>query len=476
MTDRFPMPDLSRRTLLRWSAAAGAASVVPGLLTGCEPTAPLVGPPAPDPSLAAVGFEGGLEREVQQGGWCWFQRPRATIGAADRLWFGSSVGGTFTAADGTVELTGLALGDLHTVDHLAVAKTQQDDHTSPGVLALGRDVFVAWSLHHRVDYLEVARHHPGQALAIKRIRRPDALKDPGRGMAYASLHLVAGNLWLLYRGEQFSWNLLTSPDGNTWTARGLVVAPGTVGQRPYLHAATDGKVLHITVTDGNPAEFRGNSVYAGVVGSDLKVRTSSGAVVGAVGPSAPKPSMLTKLLVGSAGSSEETDTDHWLADLAFVANRPTGILVTRDPWPAGSQAVGEYRHRYTWIRGGPTGWRIEPLAIGGSELRTGHPDYTGLAAQDPTEATRVVVSTNVHPLSGDPLVSSADGRVHYELFEGRRLAAGSWTWTPLTSDSVEDNIRPVIAAGAKRKVLAWMRGNYWSWTAFDTRIVVRRVA
>jgi hypothetical protein len=112
----------------------------------------------------------------------------------------------------------------------------------------------------------------------------------------------------------------------------------------------------------------------------------------------------------------------------------------------------------------------------GGELFSRQPDYCGLAAQDPSDARRVVASTNVHPSTGAPLVSAADGKVHWELFEGYRVAEGTWSWTPLTADSVEDNLRPVIAAGGDHKALAWMRGKYWSWTDFDTRIVVRRAA
>ena len=485
----------SRRTVLRWGAAAGAVGLVPSLLTACDPVAPLVGPPKPDPSLTGIGFSGGIESELHQGGWCWFQQPRATIDTADRLWIGSSYGGTFTAQDGDVAITAVDLADLHVIERTVVAHTQQDDHTSPAVMAMGSDVFAAWSLHKRVDYLETARHHPGAAFAIQRLHRPNSLKDPGRGMSYAQLHLIGKELWLLYRGEQFSWNLLTSTDGKAWTARGLVVAPPVSGQRPYLRSATDGKVLHIIVTDGNPAEFRGNGAYAGSIGADLRVRDTTGRIVGTVGKTPPVPSRLTTLLPGIAGADEAGDTDRWLADLTFVANRPTGILITRDPWPAAQQEVveqiaeandepvGQYRHTYSWVRGGPSGWRVEPMAKGGSELRPGHPDYTGLAAQDPTNLARTVVSTNVHPATGAPLVSTADSMVHFELFEGIRTSTGPggagpglWTWTALTQNSVEDNIRPVIAAGGTRKVLCWLRGHYWSWTAFDTRVVVRRVS
>lgn len=464
---------VSRRDALRWAGVLGAAAVVPAALTACEPAPPVPMPLRPDPSLRALGFVGGTDVVVGQGGWCWFQAPRASFGPGGLLWLGSSVSSTGTADDGAVQAVAFDTVTSTVRVRRTLARTQEDDHTSPSVLALGDGVQLAWALHQNVDYLEVGDTSVNGVLVVRRVRRPASLTRPGRGMAYASAHVVAGQRWLLYRGEQFSWNLLTSPDGVTWTARGLVVAPGASGDRPYVHAASDGERLHLVVSDGNPTEFRGTSVYAATLAADLKVRRSDGSVVGSVGAGAPKPSSLSRLIAGTVGTDEAHDTDAWLCDLQVVDGRPTGVLVTRDAWPEGAAAVGGYRHRYHWIRLRPAGWTVEPLCWGGGELFALQPDYAALAAQDPSDPTRVVVATNVDPVSGTPLVSQADGRVHVELFEGTRVAEGTWTWLPVTADSTEDNIRPVIAAGGPAKALAWMRGRYWSWTDFDTRIVVR---
>lgn len=463
----------SRRDLLRWAGIAGAATVVPVGLSACEPPVITPDPLAPGPTLRAKGFVGGVDTELGQGGWCWFQAPRASFGPNGVLWLGTSIAQTGTDADGTVVATAFDTRSGTIKAQRTLAKTQQDDHTSASVLAVGDKVQIAWSLHKNVDYLEVGDTSVSGPFVVRRIRRPAALTSPGRGMAYASAHVVAGQRWLLYRGEQFSWNLLTSPDGVTWTARGLVVAPGAAGDRPYLHAASDGKRLHLVVTDSNPAEFRGTSVYAGTVEADLTVRRTGGAVAGTVGAKAPAPKHLTRIAVGVPGADEAADLDYWLSDLKVVDGRPTGVLTVRDPWPEGSAPVGAYRHRYLWMRLRPSGWLVEPLCWAGGELCARQPDYAGLAAQDPSDPTRVVAATNVHPVTGELLVSAADGLVHFELFEGRRVAEGEWSWAALTQDSVEDNIRPTIAAGGADKTLAWMRGKYWSWTAFDTRIVVR---
>ena len=85
----------------------------------------------------------------------------------------------------------------------------------------------------------------------------------------------------------------------------------------------------------------------------------------------------------------------------------------------------------------------------------------------------MVISTNAHPLTGDPLMSSADQKRHYELFEGVSTDdGGTFTWTPLTSNSLEDNIRPIIPSwDAPQRVVLWLRGTYSSYTDFDTQVV-----
>jgi len=467
---------LDRRDLLRVLGAVGAATVVPVGLSACQPAPSTPQPLAPDSSVRPLGFVGGSEVEVGQGGWCWFQSPRASFGPNGVLWLGTTVSSTGTDVDGTVRVTAFDTTTMQTRVRRDVVRDRQDDHTSPSVLALGDKVQVSWALHKPVDYLDLGELSLNGIFVSRRITRPASVKYPGRGMSYCSVHVVAGQRWLLYRGEQFSWNLLTSPDGQTWNARGLVVAPPISGQRPYLQAASDGVRLHMVLTDGNPTEYHGTSVYVGTIGGDLSIANAAGTTIGSVGSKAPKPAAFTRLVAGVAGQSEASETDGWTCDLRIVDGRPTGILSVRDPWPGPNGAVGSYRHRYIWIRQRSTGWLVEPLCWAGGELYAQQPDYSGLATQDPSEPRRVVVSTNVHPATAVPLTSGADGKVHWELFEGWRAGEGDWTWTPLTQDSVEDNLRPVIAAGGPAKALAWMRGTYRAWSDFDTRIVVRRAA
>ncbi len=484
-----------RRLLLAGAGTAGAVVGLPALTTACSRESAMAATPAAaeaptvgeaarrSPSASPAHFAQRSDRpdlRVGPGAWCWFQEPRASIAADGTLWLGTTVDHTDTPRDGDVELTGVDLAAMKVTERRKLGHSRPDDHISPSVLAVGGAVQVAWSYHKRNDFLETTQHRPGGGLAstIQQIHRPAALVKPGRGMAYASAHIVGGQRWLLYRGEFFSWNLLTSPNGERWTYRGLVIAPNPPGQRPYLQAASDGAQLHITVTDGNPAEFRGNSVYAGSIAADLTVHYGQGRQVGQVGASPPVPSALTRIVAGRRGTDEAHDTDAWLVDLKVIDGAPTAILSIRDPWPDDSTPVPGLRHRYQWARRDRFGgWKAQDLAQAGGGISEVSKDYAGLAALHPNDPDLVVVSTNVHPATGAPVRSARDKKIHFELFEGRRSPGGGWAWTAITVNSTRDNLRPVIAVDPKhgRDVLAWMWGQYYSWTDIKTSIIVRSV-
>jgi hypothetical protein len=450
---------MSRRGVLRLIGGGAALAVLPGL-TACD-----------DRDLKNLSLKSPKrEAVIGQGGWCWFHSPRASIGSG-KLWYGSVVSGGHPR-DGDVEVTAVDLSRLTVAERYVVGHTKPDDHAAPSVMMLssGRPQ-VAWSTHSQADWFEVG----DAGKTLRRVVRPNTNIAPARRVSYTSAHVVGGARWMLYRGEKFSWNLMTSTDGGrTWGYRGLVVDTSG-GQRPYIVAASDGSRLHVMVTDGNPTEYRGTNVRYITVGSDYVIRNNEGAKVGVVGADPVKLSRVAKLLAGVAGPNGElTDTDGWICDVQIIDNRPTAILSLRDQWPAGSSKVGTQRHRYLWARQRGDGkWTIEHLAWAGSELYVGQPDYSGLGSLDPVNAQRVMVSTNVHPVTGVPLRSTRDNRIHWELWEGYRNDQGRWSWKARTANSTEDNLRPIIVANGTSKAMLWMRGTYRSWLDYDTRVVIR---
>lgn len=447
---------IDRRTFLHTATTAALALVGGGC--GLDPSERAV----------AVGAPPG-ELVVGPGAWCWFQAPRAAIDAAGTLWVGSTQGAG-APSPGRVQVTEVDLAAWRVRRRVPLGHDRVDDHTSPSVLPLADGVQVGWAPHRQASWLEVGR----LGGPLQRIERPGALVAPGRGTSYVSAHVVAGERWVLYRGEGFTWHLLTSLDGERWQHRGAVVHPDRPGQRPYLAAASDGARLHLVASDGNPTERPGSGVGCGSIDAELVVADGHGRPVGRVGDHAPTPRALTRLVEGRPGRTEADDTDAWICQVAVVHRRPTAILSVRDPWPATGDRIGRWRHRLLWARQRASGrWTVEHLAWAGSELYGNQPDYCGLGTVDPLDPRRVVVATDVHPATGAALRSRADGRVHRELFEGRREAEGRWRWRAITAHSSRDHLRPLLVAGGGRTVLIAMRGTYRSWTDFDTELVLR---
>jgi hypothetical protein len=75
-------------------------------------------------------------------------------------------------------------------------------------------------------------------------------------------------------------------------------------------------------------------------------------------------------------------------------------------------------------------------------------------------------------MTGEPLVSVADDIRHHEIWRGDTDDRGAtWSFTPVTTDSTADNLRPMMPEGADEPILVWLRGNYRTYTDFDQAVV-----
>jgi hypothetical protein len=156
------------------------------------------------------------------------------------------------------------------------------------------------------------------------------------------------------------------------------------------------------------------------------------------------------------------DSVAWMVDVELDrAERPYVLFSTQVDGrglPRGQGGL-DLRYHYAWLDAG--GWHHEEIAHAGTRLYPDEDDYSGLGALDPNNPGVLYISTDADPPTGAPLVSSADGKRHYELFRGERGANGKWTFTPFTRNSAFDNLRPVIPKwNDRRTAIAWMRGSY----------------
>jgi hypothetical protein len=292
-------------------------------------------------------------------------------------------------------------------------------------------------------------------------------------------------IYNFHRGRGFNPNCTISDDGGAswrygwrlleWTRDDLANDPrytGLDGRRPYVRYASNGRgAIHFLLTDDHPRAYD-NSIYHGYYKGG-KLHVSDGRELASPtndGSSPLKPHDFTELFRG--------DADHvaWTSDIRVDRTGYPYVAFSVQVDGAETRSVratGGLDHRYYYGRWDGGQWNVHPMAYAGTKLYAGEDDYTGLVALDPDDPTTVVISTNADPKTGLPLVSSVDGQRHWELFQGSTADGGvTWRWIPLTSNSSEDQLRPVIPSWPEGpRVILWARGTLESYRDYHLDIV-----
>jgi hypothetical protein len=240
--------------------------------------------------------------------------------------------------------------------------------------------------------------------------------------------------------------------------------------RPYVrYTSDDVDTIHFITTEDHPAAYD-NSIYHGFIRGG-QLHDSAGNVVDATLADfeAPIPSDYTRVFAG--------DADHvaWTVDLELDAEgRPfMAFSVQRDGADTrADKAAGAQDHRYYHARFDGAAWQVHEMAHAGTSLSRGQADYTGLVALVPGDPDTVYLSTNADPITGAPLMSRTDGKRHHEIFRGHTTDQGAtWAFTPITSDSSMDNVRPVIPRWEGHTALLWLRGTYGTMHRYQQGVV-----
>jgi len=279
-------------------------------------------------------------------------------------------------------------------------------------------------------------------------------------VTYSNLfQLKSGRIYNFYRGFDYDPNFMSSDDdGKTWQLGGRLLK-GLDGYGPYMKYAFDGdSTIHFVVTEDHPRNFD-NSLYHGFV-RDGEVYRSDGKPLGplATGTDTQVNAWeLTKIFQG------DPDNVAWMTDVELDADkRPCVIFSVQKDGRGLERGQGGFDHRFHFARWDGAAWQSHEIAYAGTRLYPGEDDYTGLAAIDPKNVNVIYISTDADPVTGKPLVSSADHKRHHELFRGETTDRGAtWTWTPITTNSTTDNLRPIVPKwNSNRTALVWMRGTY----------------
>ena len=455
-------------------------------------------PPASSISLSPFVSTTPTQVLTDDGGWCWFESPRA-IQHNHWLLVGSvSSGHAQPSRHGSVELIVHNTTTRSTTAVTIHPNFELDDHDCPALYYRSSDrcYLATWAKHGTENTRYYRLSLPDDPLQWQPILT--YIPSPSTQITYSNLFYLPAErlLYDFYRGlhASFKPSYSTSVDeGSTWQTGNVVIdVPLQFKHRPYVRYVSNGvDTVHLIYSEAHPRDYD-NSLYH-IYYRAGQLHRSDGTVI------APLTTGLASPDLGSVIYRGDAQYVAWPADCLIVDERLVvaySVQYNSAGLPIG-QGGEDIRYRYATLDLQTGRWDDQHLAHAGGRLYSNEDDYSGLVAIEPNQPGVVFISTNSHPVTGDELVSAADGKRHWELWAGRQQSAatnssgsgGGWSWQQLTKDSVRDNLRPIrptvmgggAAAGGGGEggdgdVLIWLRGEYRTWIDYTQEIVMTRVS
>ncbi len=422
------------------------------------------------------------------GAWSWFMDERVIVHRGKLLV--GSIRSTDKSCEEGKGLSNWGHCDL-AVHDIATGKTdrvilyehfEQDDHDGPAlhvrpdgkVLA----IFTRHSQERKVFWRVSESDDLTQWGALRELETPGKDHPPfgGDNVTYSNIFQPSdegGVMYNYFRSVQHQQNWMYSEDnGNSWKYGGMFLK-GYQGYAPYFKYSTNGKnIIHFIGTEDHPRNFD-NSVYHGTI-TNRVIHHSDGKVFRPLSTTTEKSGDIWNLTPVFKG---DADNVAWVIDLHLDKNEnPVCLFSVQKDGKGLPKGQGGMDHRYHYARWDGKQWIQHEIAYAGTRLYKDEDDYTGLAAIDPMDISTVFISTDANPVTGKPLISTADNQRHHEIFRGKTDDGGkSWKWTAVTQNSDVDNLRPIIPIWDDPRIaLVWMRGKYvhnrgpWS-----TKVVVQ---
>ena len=428
-------------------------------------------------SSAGTNYIRGQFYELNDNGaWSWFMDERVIVDNG-RLIVGSARANGKFADDtlpgwGNVELSILDLKTgvksnviLH--DHL-----EQDDHDNPGLLVLADGRYLAGYSKHGQEarvYFRISTrpHDPFEWQDETQFTTPgvvEAKQSWGRGDVFTycnpmRLSKENGRTYMFHRSHGLNPNyLISDDDARTWRYGGKLYV-GAAGYSPYTKYISNNRdMIHFVATENHPRNFD-NSLYHAFI-RDGNIHHSDGKIIAPLSTTtncAVRPWDMTRIYQGGSNNVA------WMTDIHLDKKEHPVVLFTVQVGSAGlPRGQGGDDHRFHYARWDGKKWIEHEIAFAGKRLYSGEDDYTGLGAIDPQDTSVVYLSSDADLKTGQPLISTADGKRHHELFRGETKDGGAtWKWTAITANSTTDNLRPLVPiSNDKRTALVWMRGEY----------------
>jgi hypothetical protein len=402
---------------------------------------------------------------LNDGGWCWFQDPRAVINNG-KLVVGGVEGQKGDLRIGVYDL----MSNKFLGEKVLHKELEVDDHDAPVFYPRpDGSLLCMWAKHGKEKIHYYCISADDNYLEWGEIRAFNHNYDHRMGVTYMNLYYLEDEklLYNFFRdGPTYNPSFITSSDqGTTWGNRTHFIANDVGGyQRPYArYVQIDPNTVGISYTDAHPrnfgnslyyAEFR-NQAFYNADGSKIK-DLKSGPLYTSEGEKVYQGSEILEKKEGF----ESVPNSAWTSTVESDAQN--------HPHIGYSVYLSNEDHRYRLASWNGEQWHDREIAYAGTCLYQRESSYTGLLTLDPFDPSNVYISTDVNQSTGKEL----NGK--HEIFYakiGNKDDISSIKWQPLTSDSEHDNLRPMMITGEGYKVLAWLYGPWNTYTDYDVDVV-----
>lgn len=427
------------------------------------------------------------------GGWSWYQDERSIVDqdrgeilvgsvASDR-----GLGGQ--AEDGKVQTTHLKLRDRSrkiVTHNIIKSYGGGDDHNVPAyVKKQDGNILAFYAGHNKRDGALDDRSYYRTFDAATQTWGPESeyhwwphipKNAPGSGgTTYSNVFQLSaedpdgdgnGRLFNIARTRQSPHSMYSDDNGATWRYGGQLTeqpaakpSGGNYVNGYYKYCSNGVDRIDIIATEYHPRDFNTSIYHAYIQGG--KLYNSSGIEIDADIFDAADSFDPTKVpSTDDFTPVFRADGVHhsraWNTDVQSYPDGSINVLFKTRAAPYNDDPSIDTDDQRVWFaRFDPQSkhWTTTQLAKAGPRLFNSEQDYTGLGALDPSRPDTIYIATPINPISDTPTP-------HHEIYQGVTTDHGAtWSWTAITENSSEDNLRPIVPAwDAEHTALLWWKG------------------
>jgi hypothetical protein len=418
------------------------------------------------------------------GAWCWYQDERAVIDSkagniiVSSVASISGVGGSPKSGDLESVIYNYNTGSFskYTLKEGGGSTFYCDDHNAPAFLVRPDGKYLTIYAGHFNDTNSYYRIYENGSWGAEKnfnwkLRRPGGSNFQ---TTYSNIYYLSAEnrVYNFVRGNNKSPNFMYSTDqGDTWIYGGQLTTNANIGYNNgyYKYCSNGIDRIDFICTDYHPRDYN-TSIFHGYIYNG-KIYNSYGTQIDNNifdTLNIPSSDLLTKVLSGGTVIGIDTFYRCWNTDVFRYEDGTIATIITAriNNDIGGSSTTVNPEHAFFYCRFDGKKWNSTYLGKAGLKMYADEQDYTGLAAVVPNNPNIIYISSTY-----DPNTNLSVG-VH-EIFKGITSDNGkTWTWSPITQNSVRDNFRPIVPVWDNNNyALLWWRGTYTSAQTFDAAVV-----